>query len=104
MEVWQRQALAAAAAPAAAGAAATIPSRCQTIEEVGNTGVGAFTVAFLALIVTTITLAYKSYNATSATRKFYVLTTFICGFSSMIYFALLSGQGWTTVLGYDVAP
>eukprot|EP00281_Chroomonas_sp_CCMP1168_P018759 CAMPEP_0206227594 /NCGR_PEP_ID=MMETSP0047_2-20121206/8708_1 /ASSEMBLY_ACC=CAM_ASM_000192 /TAXON_ID=195065 /ORGANISM="Chroomonas mesostigmatica_cf, Strain CCMP1168" /LENGTH=246 /DNA_ID=CAMNT_0053650759 /DNA_START=55 /DNA_END=795 /DNA_ORIENTATION=+ len=75
-----------------------IPTACTTIEEVGSTGVGALTVAFLILVVSTIVFLAKA-NSSGEQRKYYYLSTYICGFAAMAYFAMLSGQGWTAIAG-----
>nr|AHH02117.1 protein 101 [synthetic construct] len=75
-----------------------IPTACTTIEEVGSTGVGALTVAFLILVVTTIVFLFKA-NGSGEQRKYYYLSTYMCGFAAMAYFAMLSGQGWTAIAG-----
>ncbi|EKX30870.1 hypothetical protein GUITHDRAFT_122924 [Guillardia theta CCMP2712] len=74
------------------------PIACTTIEEVGSTGVGALTVGFVILIVSTIVFLSKA-NVSGEQRKYYTCTTYICGFAAMAYFAMLSGQGWTAVAG-----
>lgn len=43
------------------GVQALAPTACTTIEEVGSTGVGALTLGFLALAVSTATSSEKSY-------------------------------------------
>jgi len=68
-------------------------SECTTIEEVGSTGVGAMTIAFLILIVSTIVFVFKAFPG-GETRKYYYCTAYICGFASVAYLAMLSGQGW----------
>uniref|UniRef100_A0A7S0TWV5 Rhodopsin n=2 Tax=Hemiselmis andersenii TaxID=464988 RepID=A0A7S0TWV5_HEMAN len=75
-----------------------IPTACTTIEEVGSTGVGALTVAFLILVVSTVVFLSKA-NSSGVQRKYYYLSTYICGFAAMAYFAMLSGQGWTAIAG-----
>lgn len=63
----------------------------------GSTGVGALTLAFLILLVCTLVFVQKSQSAANKTVAY--LSIYICGFASMAYFAMLSGQGWTTVAG-----
>ncbi len=46
-------------AGASAAAKALAPTACTTIEEVGSTGVGALTLGFLALAVTTVVMVAK---------------------------------------------
>jgi hypothetical protein len=46
-------------AGATAAAKALAPTACTTIEEVGSTGVGALTLGFLALAVTTVVMVAK---------------------------------------------
>lgn len=75
-----------------------MPTSCTTIEEVGSTGVGALTVAFLILVVATVVFLMKA-NSSGETRKYYYLSTYICGFGALAYFAMLSGQGWTAIAG-----
>ena len=31
--------------------------------------------------------------------RYYICSTYICGFAAMAYFAMLSGQGWTAIAG-----
>merc|ERR1711865_379245 len=75
-----------------------VPTACTTIEEVGSTGVGALTVAFIIFAVSTVVFLAKA-NSSGEQRKYYYLSTYICGFAAMSYFAMLSGQGWTAVSG-----
>merc|ERR1712127_886419 len=70
---------------------------CTTIEEVGSTGVGALTMAFLILLVSCIVFVNKSQTAPN--KQISYLCIYICGFATMAYFAMLSGQGWTAVAG-----
>merc|ERR1719263_2586210 len=72
------------------------PSACTTIEEVGSTGVGALTITFLILVVSTILFISRAGQA-NATKKYYFTSCFICVFATMSYFAMLSGQGWTAI-------
>lgn len=74
------------------------PSACTTIEEVGSTGVGALTITFLILVVSTILFISRAGQA-NATKKYYFTSCFICVFATMSYFAMLSGQGWTAIAG-----
>ncbi|KAJ1479835.1 opsin 1 [Baffinella frigidus] len=74
------------------------PTACTTIEEVGSTGVGALTVTFIILAVSTCVFLSKGISA-GENRKYYYLSTYICGFAAMAYFAMLSGQGWTAIAG-----
>jgi bacteriorhodopsin len=74
------------------------PTACTTIEEVGSTGVGALTIAFLILAVSTIVFIARTGSATTQKKNYYC-NVFICGFATMAYFAMLSGQGWTAVAG-----
>jgi bacteriorhodopsin len=71
---------------------------CTTIEEVGSTGVGAMTLAFIILIVSTIVFVVKANNG-GETRKYYYCTSYICGFAAIAYLAMLSGQGWLATTG-----
>jgi len=64
---------------------------------VGSTGVGALTIAFLALLITTILMAFMSKNVEK--RVFFFINTFIVGVSAIAYFAMLSDQGWTAIAG-----
>jgi len=75
-----------------------VPTACTTIEEVGSTGVGALTVAFIIFAVSTVVFLAKA-NSSGEQRKYYYLATYICGFAAMAYFAMLSGQGWTAIAG-----
>ena len=74
------------------------PTACTTIEEVGSTGVGALTIAFLILGVSTIVFITRVGSA-KGQKVYYYCNVFICGFATMAYFAMLSGQGWTAVAG-----
>mmetsp|Transcript_40027 Transcript_40027/g.62473 ORF Transcript_40027/g.62473 Transcript_40027/m.62473 type:complete len:247 (-) Transcript_40027:505-1245(-) len=74
------------------------PTACTTIEEVGSTGVGALTIAFLILAVSTVVFIARTGSATTQKKNYYC-NVFICGFATMAYFAMLSGQGWTAVAG-----
>ena len=74
------------------------PTACTTIEEVGSTGVGALTITFLILAVSTIIFITRVGPATSQ-KVYYYCNVFICGLATMSYFAMLSGQGWTAVAG-----
>lgn len=74
------------------------PTACTTIEEVGSTGVGALTIAFLILGVSTIVFITRVGSA-KGQKVYYYCNVFICGFATMSYFAMLSGQGWTAVAG-----
>lgn len=74
------------------------PTACTTIEEVGSTGVGALTIAFLILLISTIVFITRVGSSTTQ-KKFYYCNVFICGFATMAYFAMLSGQGWTAIAG-----
>eukprot|EP00961_Rhodomonas_salina_P262463 3546990-Rhodomonas_salina.1 len=74
------------------------PTACTTIEEVGSTGVGALTVSFLILLVSTIVFIARAGSA-GETKKYYYCSVFICGFATLSYFAMLSGQGWTAIAG-----
>jgi bacteriorhodopsin len=78
--------------------AALAPTACTTIEEVGSTGVGALTVAFLILAVSTVVFITRIGSATTQ-KTYYYCNVFICGFATMSYFAMLSGQGWTAIAG-----
>ena len=86
-------------AGASAAAKALAPTACTTIEEVGSTGVGALTLGFLALAVSTVVMVAKAASADAERRKYYFLNTFICGVATFSYFAMLSGQGWTAIAG-----
>ncbi|KAJ1492190.1 hypothetical protein T484DRAFT_1611851, partial [Baffinella frigidus] len=68
-----------------------------TLHQVGSTGVGALTLAFIILLVCTLVFVQKSQAA--ANKSVAYLSIYICGFAAMSYFAMLSGQGWTTVAG-----
>eukprot|EP00960_Hanusia_phi_P038611 753511-Hanusia_phi.AAC.1 len=74
------------------------PAACTTIEEVGSTGVGALTIVFLVLAVSTIVFIARSSSA-KETKQYYFCSIYICAFSTLAYFAMLSGQGWTAVAG-----
>ena len=74
------------------------PTACTTIEEVGSTGVGALTIAFLILGVSTIVFISRVGSAKSQ-KVYYYCNVFVCGFATMSYFAMLSGQGWTAIAG-----
>merc|ERR1711966_122241 len=74
------------------------PTACTTIEEVGSTGVGALTITFLILAVSTVIFISRVAQANS-TKKYYFVSIFICTFAVMAYFAMLSGQGWTAIAG-----
>jgi len=78
---------------------ALAPTACTTIEEVGSTGVGALTLGFLALAVSTVVMVAKAASADAERRKYYFVNTFICGVATFSYFAMLSGQGWTAIAG-----
>uniref|UniRef100_A0A6U4PPW4 Rhodopsin n=2 Tax=Hemiselmis andersenii TaxID=464988 RepID=A0A6U4PPW4_HEMAN len=71
---------------------------CTTIEEVGSTGVGAMTLAFLIFIVSTVVFVFKANNG-GETRKYYYCTSYICGFAAISYLGMLSGQGWLATTG-----
>jgi len=75
-----------------------VPTACTTIEEVGSTGVGALTIGFLIFAVCTVVFLAKA-NTSGEQRKYYICSTYICGFAAMAYFAMLSGQGWTAIAG-----
>jgi len=55
-------------------------------------------VAFLILAVSTVVFLAKA-NGSGVQRKYYYLSTYMCGFAAMAYFAMLSGQGWTAIAG-----
>eukprot|EP00960_Hanusia_phi_P014744 436707-Hanusia_phi.AAC.5 len=74
------------------------PTACTTIEEVGSTGVGALTITFLILAVSTVIFITRVGSAASQ-KVYYYCNVFICGLATMSYFAMLSGQGWTAVAG-----
>jgi len=74
------------------------PTACTTIEEVGSTGVGALTIAFLILGVATIVFITRVGSA-KGQKIYYYINVFVCGFATMSYFAMLSGQGWTAIAG-----
>ena len=74
------------------------PTACTTIEEVGSTGVGALTIAFLILGVSTIVFISRVGSA-KGQKVYYYCNVFVCGFATMAYFAMLSGQGWTAIAG-----
>ena len=74
------------------------PTACTTIEEVGSTGVGALTIAFLILGVSTIVFITRVGSA-KGQKVYYYCNVFVCGLATMAYFAMLSGQGWTAVAG-----
>lgn len=78
--------------------AETAPAACTTIEEVGSTGVGALTIAFLVLAITAIIFIVRS-GVQGPERPYIYVCTFICAVSALGYFAMLSGQGWTAVAG-----
>ena len=78
---------------------ALAPTACTTIEEVGSTGVGALTLGFLALAVSTVVMVAKAASSDAERRKYYFCNTFICGVATFSYFAMLSGQGWTAIAG-----
>jgi len=82
-----------------ADASGAAPQACTEIEIVGSTGVGALTIAFLTLLVTTIVHAFKASSAAPTKRKFFFANTFIVGVSALAYFAMLSDQGWTAIAG-----
>jgi bacteriorhodopsin len=75
-----------------------VPTACTTIEEVGSTGVGALTVGFIIFAVCAVVFLAKA-NTSGEQRKYYICSTYICGFAAMAYFAMLSGQGWTAIAG-----
>ena len=54
--------------------------------------------SFLILIVSTVLFLVKA-SGSGEQRKYYYLSTYICGFAAMAYFAMLSGQGWTAIAG-----
>ncbi len=60
---------------------------------------GALTLGFLALAVTTVVMVAKAANADAERRKYYFTNTFICAVATFAYFAMLSGQGWTAIAG-----
>ena len=60
------------------------------LAQVGSTGVGALTLAFIILLVCTLVFVQKSYAA--ANKSVAYLSIYICGFAAMSYFAMLSGQ------------
>ena len=79
-------------------AEALAPTACTTIEEVGSTGVGALTIAFLILGISTI-IFISRVGSSTVQKQFYYCAVFICGLSTIAYFAMLSGQGWTAIAG-----
>lgn len=62
------------------------PTACTTIEEVGSTGVGALTIAFLILGVSTIVFISRVGSA-KGQKVYYYCNVFVCGFATMAYFA-----------------
>ena len=60
---------------------------------------GALTLGFLALAVSTVVMVAKAASADMERRKYYFCNTFICGVATFAYFAMLSGQGWTAIAG-----
>ena len=60
---------------------------------------GALTLGFLALAVSTVVMVAKAASADAERRKYYFCNTFICGVATFAYFAMLSGQGWTAIAG-----
>ena len=60
---------------------------------------GALTLGFLALAVSTVVMVAKAASADAERRKYYFCNTFICGVATFSYFAMLSGQGWTAIAG-----
>eukprot|EP00292_Cryptomonas_paramecium_P009208 CAMPEP_0113679484 /NCGR_PEP_ID=MMETSP0038_2-20120614/10672_1 /TAXON_ID=2898 /ORGANISM="Cryptomonas paramecium" /LENGTH=251 /DNA_ID=CAMNT_0000597525 /DNA_START=17 /DNA_END=772 /DNA_ORIENTATION=- /assembly_acc=CAM_ASM_000170 len=74
------------------------PTACTTIEEVGSTGVGALTVAFLVLAITAIIFIARS-SVPGPERPHIYICLYICGVAALGYFAMLSGQGWTAIAG-----
>lgn len=77
---------------------AEVPTACTTIEEVGSTGVGALTVAFLILAISTVIFLLRQWSSVEQ-KSYYVCATYICAFGAIAYFAMLSGQGWTAIAG-----
>jgi bacteriorhodopsin len=66
--------------------------------QVGSTGVGALTIAFLIFVVAAILFIIKA-NGSKEQRRYYAIAGYICSFSAISYFAMLSGQGWIPVTG-----
>ena len=64
----------------------------------GSTGLGAIAISFLIFLVGSILFIVKAYSSKEQS-KFYFLATYICGFSAMSYLAMLSGEGWITIVG-----
>jgi len=75
-----------------------MPTACTTIEEVGSTGVGALTVAFIILVVVAVVFLAKA-TASGEQKRYYYCATYIAAFTALAYFAMLSGQGWTAIAG-----
>ena len=96
------------------------PEPCTVIEEVGSTGVGAMALAFIIMAVATVIFLSKAWNNPEHKRlkrcktferftilnrysanygSYYLATSYLAGIGSIIYFAMLSGEGWTTVTG-----
>ena len=59
---------------------------------------GAIAISFLIFLVGSILFIVKAYSSKEQS-KFYFLATYICGFSAMSYLAMLSGEGWITIVG-----
>jgi bacteriorhodopsin len=79
---------------------AAAPEACTQIEIIGSTGVGALTITFLALLITTIMMAFVSMSWGEKQKSvFLFINTFIVGVSALAYFAMLSDQGWTAIAG-----
>mmetsp|Transcript_16831 Transcript_16831/g.26088 ORF Transcript_16831/g.26088 Transcript_16831/m.26088 type:complete len:255 (-) Transcript_16831:227-991(-) len=76
-----------------------LPADCLSIEEIGATGAVFDVLAFLALLVTALFMAFKAMNAEPGVRKFYYINAYICGVATFAYFAMISGMGWETIMG-----
>eukprot|EP00292_Cryptomonas_paramecium_P009406 CAMPEP_0113681390 /NCGR_PEP_ID=MMETSP0038_2-20120614/11968_1 /TAXON_ID=2898 /ORGANISM="Cryptomonas paramecium" /LENGTH=244 /DNA_ID=CAMNT_0000600117 /DNA_START=19 /DNA_END=753 /DNA_ORIENTATION=+ /assembly_acc=CAM_ASM_000170 len=74
------------------------PAQCTVIEEVGSTGVGALALGFIILAVATVIFLSKAWNA-GEHKSYYLATSYLSGIGTIVYFAMLSGEGWTTVTG-----
>merc|ERR1712216_335283 len=69
------------------------PTACTTIEEVGSTGVGALTITFLILAVSTVIFISRVAQANS-TKKYYFVSIFICTFAVMASVSVVTTVKW----------
>mmetsp|Transcript_45036 Transcript_45036/g.107335 ORF Transcript_45036/g.107335 Transcript_45036/m.107335 type:complete len:265 (-) Transcript_45036:153-947(-) len=76
-----------------------LPADCLAIEEIGASGAIFDVLAFIALLVTALFMAFRAMNAEPGVRKFYYINAYVCGVATFAYFAMISGMGWETIMG-----